>query len=123
MRSALLATDMVLIPVQPSPFDGWASAEMLALISEARIYRPELVARFVLNRCGARTVLARDTAEALADHDPPALASRIGQRIAFAAAAQSGRIVRELDHENAAAREITALVAEVTHLGNPRSAS
>lgn len=123
MRSALLATDMVLIPVQPSPFDGWASAEMLALISEARIYRPELVARFVLNRCGARTLLARDTAETLADHDPPALASRIGQRIAFAAAAQSGRIVRELDHESAAAREITALVAEVTHLGNPRSAS
>ena len=123
MRSALLATDMVLIPVQPSPFDGWASAEMLALISEARIYRPELVARFVLNRCGARTVLARDTAETLADHDPPALASRIGQRIAFAAAAQSGRIVRELDHESAAAREISALTAEVAHLGGPRSAS
>ena len=123
MRSALLATDMVLIPVQPSPFDGWASAEMLALISEARIYRPELVARFVLNRCGARTVLARDTAEMLADHDPPALASRIGQRIAFAAAAQSGRIVRELDHESAAAREISALTAEVAHLGGPRSAS
>ena len=123
MRSALLATDIVLIPVQPSPFDGWASAEMLALISEARIYRPELVARFVLNRCGARTVLARDTAEMLADHDPPALASRIGQRIAFAAAAQSGRIVRELDHESAAAREISALTAEVAHLGGPRSAS
>ncbi len=123
MRSALLAADMVLIPVQPSPFDGWASAEMLALISEARIYRPELVARFVLNRCGARTVLARDTAETLADHDPPALASRIGQRIAFAAAAQSGRIVRELDHESAAAREISALTAEVAHLGSPRSAS
>ena len=123
MRSALLATDMVLIPVQPSPFDGWASAEMLALFSEARIYRPELVARFVLNRCGARTVLARDTAETLADHDPPALASRIGQRIAFAAAAQSGRIVRELDHEGAAAREISALTAEVAHLGGPRSAS
>lgn len=123
MRSALLATDIVLIPVQPSPFDGWASAEMLALISEARIYRPELVARFVLNRCGARTVLARDTAEMLADHDPPALASRIGQRIAFAAAAESGRIVRELDHESAAAREVSALVAEVAHLGSPRSAS
>ncbi len=40
MRSALLAADLVLIPVQPSPFDGWASAEMLALIREARIYRP-----------------------------------------------------------------------------------
>ena len=71
MRSALLAADLVLIPVQPSPLDGWASAEMLALVSEARIYRPELAARFVLNRCGARTVLARETAETLADHDPP----------------------------------------------------
>ena len=37
MRSALLAADLVLIPVQPSPLDGWASAEMLALITEARI--------------------------------------------------------------------------------------
>ncbi len=42
MRSALLAADLVLIPVQPSPFDGWASAEMLALLGEARIYRPQL---------------------------------------------------------------------------------
>lgn len=34
MRSALLAADLVLVPVQPSPFDGWASAETPALISE-----------------------------------------------------------------------------------------
>ena len=46
MRSALLAADLVLIPVQPSPFDGWASAEMLELLAEARIYRPHLAARF-----------------------------------------------------------------------------
>jgi chromosome partitioning protein len=26
MRSALLAADLVLVPAQPSPFDGWASA-------------------------------------------------------------------------------------------------
>ena len=67
MRSALLAADLVLIPVQPSPFDGWASAEMLSLLHEARIYRPQLAARFVLNRCGALTVIARETAETLAD--------------------------------------------------------
>ena len=65
MRSALLAADLVLIPAQPSPFDGWASAEMLKLVAEARIFRPELVARFVLNRCPARTIIARETAETL----------------------------------------------------------
>src|SRR3546814_5888095 len=68
---ALPISDLVLIPVQPSPFDGWASAEMLGLLREARIYRPQLAARFVLNRCGARTIIARETAETLADHDPP----------------------------------------------------
>ncbi|MBL8579752.1 MULTISPECIES: ParA family partition ATPase [Hyphomicrobiales] len=113
MRSALLAADLVLIPVQPSPFDGWASAEMLSLLGEARIYRPQLAARFVLNRCGARTVIARETAETLADHDPPVLTSTVGQRVTFADAARSGRLVSEINERSPAAREITALCTEV----------
>ena len=116
MRSALLAADLVLIPVQPSPLDGWASAEMLALLREARLYRPQLAARFVLNRCGARTVIARETAQALAEHDPPVLASVVGQRVAFAEAAQTGRLVAELDVDGPGAREIDALSAEVRRL-------
>lgn len=121
MRSALLAADLVLIPVQPSPLDGWASAEMLALVNEARIYRPQLMARFVLNRCGARTVIARDTAEALSDQDPPVLVQTVGQRVAFASAAQSGRLVSELDKDTPGAREIAALVSEIDGLGIERS--
>ena len=31
--------------------------------AEARIFRPQLVARFVLNRCPARTIIARETAD------------------------------------------------------------
>ncbi|ODT81419.1 MAG: cobyrinic acid a,c-diamide synthase [Pelagibacterium sp. SCN 64-44] len=123
LRSALLAADLVLIPVQPSPLDGWASAEMLALLREARVYRPQLTARFVLNRCGARTVLARETAETLADHDPPVLRTTIGQRIAFASAAQSGRLALELDDATSAAREIAALADEITRLPVGEAAS
>ncbi len=37
-RSALLAAERVLIPVQPSPYDLWASAEMVALIREAQVF-------------------------------------------------------------------------------------
>src|SRR3954467_2852623 len=45
MRSALLASALALLPVQPpSPFDGWASAETLTLIDEARTRRRLLVA-------------------------------------------------------------------------------
>jgi len=116
MRSALLAADLVLMPVQPSPLDGWASAEMLALLSEARIYRPELRARFILNRCAARTVIARETAATLADHDPPVLCNTIGQRVIYADAAQSGRLAFEIDDDGPAAREIAALVSEIERI-------
>lgn len=121
MRSALLAADLVLIPVQPSPLDGWASAEMLVLLGEARIYRSELVARFVLNRCDARTILARETAEMLAEHNPPLLAATIGQRVAFAAAALTGRLVAERDDATLAASEIAALADELLRLPIGRS--
>lgn len=113
MRSALLAADLVLIPALPSPFDGWASGEILRLLDEARIFRPQIVTRFVLNRCAARTIIARETAAALADHKPAVLAARIGQRVAFADAAQSGRLVSELDDHSLASREIAAFALEV----------
>ena len=113
MRSAILAADVVLIPVQPSPFDGWASAEMLKLVEEARMFRPNLVARFVMNRAAARTVIARETAETLGDHDPPLLKATVGQRVVFADAAQSGRLAFELDDDSPASREIAALAREV----------
>ena len=113
MRSAILAADVVLIPVQPSPFDGWASAEMLKLVEEARVFRPDLVARFVMNRAAARTIIARETAETLGDHDPPLLKATVGQRVVFADAAQSGRLAFELDDDSPASREIAALAREV----------
>jgi chromosome partitioning protein len=116
MRSALLAADLVLIPVQPSPFDGWASAEFLTLLGEARSFRPDLHARFILNRCTARTVIARETGAALIAHDPPLLETRISQRVVFAEAAQSGRLAFERDEAGPAAREITALTREIEEL-------
>lgn len=116
-RSALLAADIVLIPVQPSPLDGWASAEMLRLVSEAQLYRPEILARFVLNRCPARTRALRETRRALAESTPPALASQIGQRVLFAEAMRSGRLVDELARGEPALSEILALAREIAELG------
>ncbi len=116
LRSALLAADLVLVPALPSPFDGWASGEMLTLLAEARVFRPQIVARFVLNRCAARTIIARETAVALADHEPPALTTTIGQRVVFADAARSGRLVFDVDGHSRAAREISALAAEIRSL-------
>jgi chromosome partitioning protein len=86
---------------------------MLKLIVEARIFRPQLVARFVLNRCGARTIIACETAELLVDHDRPVLGSTIGRRVGFADAARSGRLVGEIDDDGPAPAEFAALTAEI----------
>jgi len=70
-------------------------------------------ADFSSNRCDARTNIARETAEDLANHDPPVLAATIGQRIAFADTARTGRLVGDIDENSAAAHEIAALAAEI----------
>lgn len=113
VRSAILAAERVLIPVQPSPFDAWASAELLRLLEEARGWKPGLSARFVLNRCIARTRLLADAQRELAGVVPPAMAASVGQRVAFARCIRSGRLVFESEPQSTAAREIAALAAEL----------
>jgi chromosome partitioning protein len=116
MRSAMLAADLALVPAQPSPCDGWASGETLRLLQEARHFRPHLIARFVLNRCVARSLIAGQIAGVLAKHAPPALAARVGQRVAFADAARTGRLVSEMPRSKPAAREVAALAAEIERI-------
>ena len=83
-RSALLAADLVLIPVQPSAYDVWASHEMVQLIAEARVFRPQLRAAFVINRRVVGTVIGREARAALADQPFAALETEVSQRIVFA---------------------------------------
>ena len=115
-RSALLAADVVLVPVQPSAYDVWASLEMVALVREARVYRPQLQAAFVVNRRVAGTVIGREARSALAEHHIPALHAEIHQRIVFADSVTAGRLAAELDPGGVAAREVRALAVEVLEL-------
>jgi hypothetical protein len=121
MRSALLAADLVPIPAQPSPFDGWASGEILRLIGDAQISHPQMVAGFALNRSTARIVIARETVEALADYEPPALAARMGQSVAFAVAVRSGRLVSELEDNSLAVPEIATFPSKSGRPNNDRA--
>jgi chromosome partitioning protein len=112
-RSALLAADLVLIPVQPSPYDVWASSEMVALVNEALVFRPTLRAAFVVNRRVTRTTIGREARVALSEQRIGTLAAEVFQRIVFAESVAAGRLAFELDPDSPAAREIAALAAEV----------
>jgi chromosome partitioning protein len=112
-RSVLLASDLVLVPVQPSPYDVWASISMLAMIDEARAFRRALKAAFVVNRRVTGTVIGRKVRAALGSQRIPTLASDVSQRIVFAESVAAGRVAAEVQPGGAAAREITALVADI----------
>lgn len=94
-RSAILACDFVLIPVQPSPFDVWSCSETVSLIEEARQFRPGIRAAFVINRKIANTAIARDVAAAFKDFPFGLSDVAVVQRVGFAEAAAQGLTVIE----------------------------
>ena len=113
-RSAILASDYVLIPVQPSPYDVWAAADTVALIREAQILKESLRAAFVINRRIARTAIGRDAAEALAQfEDVPVLEAALNQRVVYAESVARGLSVIEAAPSGEAAREVGTLAGEV----------
>jgi len=67
-KSAIAATDIVVIPVQPSPYDVWAAKEIVDLITEVRVIKANLNAVFAVNRKIVGTAIGRDVAEALASY-------------------------------------------------------
>jgi chromosome partitioning protein len=112
-RSAILASDLVLIPVQPSPYDVWAAKEIVDLVLEARVYKSGLRAAFVVNRKIVNTALGRDVTEALATYPLPVLEAAICQRVAFAESAASGQTVLEAQPDGPAAAEVLAVLDEL----------
>ncbi len=112
-RSAIMAADLVLVPVQPSPYDVWAAKEIIDLLTEASVFKPSIRKAFVINRKIANTAIGRDVAQALSDYPIPVLSSAICQRVAFAESATQGLTVYELDPDMLASQEMDALAAEV----------
>ncbi|EJF85859.1 hypothetical protein ME1_01436 [Bartonella vinsonii subsp. arupensis OK-94-513] len=115
-RSALMASDFVLIPVQPSPYDIWAADGIVKLIDEARVYKENLKSAFVINRRIVNTAIGRDVGEALGGYPVHVLSSSVAQRVIFAEAVAQGKAVYEVDKQGPAAAEIEAVAAEVKEL-------
>ena len=112
-RSCIMASDIIIIPCTPSPYDIWASSETVSLINESRIYKEKLKSVFAINRRIINTAIGRDVAEALEDLKTPVLKSHVSQRVIFAESAASGMTVFDMEPEGKAAQEVTNLVSEI----------
>lgn len=116
-RSAIVASDVVIIPVQPSPYDIWAADEVVKLIKE--VSEPlegikVIKSAFVINRKITNTAIGRDVIAALEPYNIDILDTHICQRVAYAESATSGMSVIELtDKDSLAINEINSLTNEI----------
>jgi len=110
-RAAIRCAGLVLVPVQPSPVDVWATLPTLDIARQERV--PILL---VLNRVPARACLTAAMRARLAAYDVGLAASAIGNRIALAAAFAEGWGIAESADGSPAADEIAAPAAELLEL-------
>jgi chromosome partitioning protein len=118
-RSAIAAADVVLIPVQPSGADFWASRETVGLVKESQGFKETQKSVIVISRKIGRSVLGRDIADALAEFEIPILRSGTTQRVVYAEALTGGMTVIEQQPRGPAAEEIRAILAELREAAIP----
>lgn len=115
-RAAIMASDIVLIPVQPSPYDVWAAKEIVDLLQEASAFKENIKSAFVINRKITNTAIGRDVGEALAGYEVKVLKNTVCQRVSFAESAAQGLTVMDTEPNGNAAKEIEALTHEVLEM-------
>jgi chromosome partitioning protein len=108
-KIAVRAASLVLVPIQPSPMDLWATEPTLALAKSEK--RPALL---VVNRAQTRIKLAEALSARIAELGADVAKAKIGNRIAFAASMLEGKGVVETAPNSKAAQEVEALAKEVT---------
>lgn len=119
IAAAVRVSDMVLIPVQPSPYDIWAASDLVDLIrarQEVTDGTPQ--AAFVVSRVIKRTLLGKEVTEALTEYGLPILQSLTVQRQIYPRTASEGHTVFDGVNVEAAA-EINALADELYGLFKP----
>lgn len=111
-RIAVRAADLVVVPVQPSPMDLWATRPTLDLAKAEK-----RAALLVLNRVPARGRLVDAVAARAAELGVPLAASQLGNRLGFAAALMDGATLTETEPRSRGAEEIAALAGEILGFG------
>lgn len=111
--AAVKAADLVLIPVQPSPYDIWACADLVDIIAARReVTNGKPKAAFVISRAIKNTKLSGEINQALSDYGLPVLKAGTTQRVVYPTTAAEGLTVFS-NPSSDAAREINTLKKEV----------
>ena len=112
--AAIKNADIVLIPVQPSPYDIWAADSLVQTVkARQEIANGQPKAAFIISRQIAGTKIAGEARHALEGYGLPIFESATCQRVSYANTASTGKTVLDVPSDVAAIQEIRALIAEL----------
>jgi chromosome partitioning protein len=111
-RTAIRAADLLIIPVQPSPTDLWATKATIDLAAKEKV-----LAKILLNRLNPNSKLAQLVVAEL-DRDS-IFQNTLGNRVAFASSLLEGRCVTETAPSSPASKEFKLVAEEILSLVNP----
>lgn len=109
-KNAVRMADLVIIPMQPSPTDVWATK---ATVDFAKQERKNY--RILLNRYNPNSKTAKQAVGAM----DMLLAGHLGNRVAFSSCFMQGRCVTESDPSSQAAEEVRVLTDEIVEILQP----
>lgn len=112
--AAIKCADIVLIPVQPSPYDIWACEDLVDIIKarqEVTDGKPKVA--FVISRVIKNTQLSKEIREALEGYELPVFTNFTSQRVIYAKSAATGSTVLGSENHGEAANEIRAIANEL----------
>ena len=117
--AAVRAADVVLIPVQSSPYDIWSCSELVELLKARQEVTEGLpLGAFVVSRVIKNTHLSREVRGALSEYELPVFDAHTTQRVDYANTAKWGGSVVDLEDEHKARFEIKMLVKELKEFAN-----
>jgi chromosome partitioning protein len=112
---AIICSDLVLIPVQPSPYDVWASKDLVDLVQQRREISdgyPEVA--MVVSRQIVGTKIGDEVRKALSEYELPVYAAGTCQRVSYATTAAEGFTV--MGYDRMAQIEIEEIVKEILNV-------
>jgi chromosome partitioning protein len=116
-QSALLVSDLALVPLIPSPLDMWAAVGIRQVIHNVADINESLQSRLVINQCQPKTTLAQECLEILPEFGIELAKTYLRQRQVYRQSAVFGQTVYSYGSKaKEAIAEIEALTKEVLKL-------
>lgn len=109
--AAIKAADIVLIPVQPSPLDIWATSDLIELIKERQAIADKPKAAFIVSRQIQNTQVGKDVRDVLTQSGIKVFENGTFQRVAYSDSLATGSTA--LDITGKAKEEIESITKEL----------